>query len=352
MINKITCLFPIRKNKVTFVSLESKELEGDFLQIYELIKDKYEVKMVLTKFQKNNLWTNFLYMLNTMKQLWNINRSKVVIINDNNYVISKFKRQGVRVIQVWHAAGAIKKFGNCLDREYRIQNYDYIVANSEFWKGPYSEAFGVGPEQVEVLGMPRLDKLVNEEYKDEMRTIFYRKYPQCQGKKLVLYAPTFRGNIYQGFRTVDMDGRKFVEQLGEDYILLYKFHPLLTGTTIPEYSQCINVSDEILYQLMVVSDMLISDYSSIILDYSILKKKLIFYVPDLDEYQESVGCFIEYSSMPGQICRTTEELIHAVREDCNLEIIEEFRNKHIQYKDGKNTERVAELVKYIICESS
>ena len=82
---------------------------------------------VLTHFEKNILWMNFLYFLNTIKQIFVINTSALGIINDNNYVISNFKRKGVTVLQVWHAAGAIKKFGKVIKREYPIANYDYVI---------------------------------------------------------------------------------------------------------------------------------------------------------------------------------------------------------------------------------
>lgn len=352
IINMVTHLFPIRKNRVTFVSLESNHLEQDLLQIYEEIKDRYEIKTVLIKFHKNNLWTNFLYMLNTMKQVWYINRSSVVIINDNNYVISNFKRSGVKVIQVWHATGAVKKFGNCLPREYKIQNYDYVIANSEYWVKPFSEAFGVTESQVKVLGMPRVDKLYDETYKEKMKVQFLQKYPQCKDKKIILYAPTFRGNIYKGFSTMDLDGEALVEAMGEEYILLYKYHPLLAETKIPEHKQCINVSKESLYEVFVVSEMLISDYSSIVFDYAILGKRMLFFVPDLEEYKGNVGHFLDYQTMPGPICRTTEAIIHGVRE---LEYSGEyegqvtaFQKKYFSHHDGENTKRIIELIDDVI----
>ena len=135
-VNVFVRFYSIKSNQVAFVSLESNRLESDLKLIYdELNKDgNYTLKTVLINYNKKSLLNNFLYMLNCIKQIYIINTSKIVLITDNNYVISNFKRDGVKVIQVWHATGAIKKFGNAIKREYSIKNYDYVLANSDYWK--------------------------------------------------------------------------------------------------------------------------------------------------------------------------------------------------------------------------
>lgn len=152
----------IKENQVAFISLESRYLDSDMKLIYNELEKKKEVvlKKVVIEYDQQGIKQNFLYMLNCIKQLFIINTSHVVIIRDNNYVVSNFKRKGVKVIQVWHACGAIKKFGNALPRKYPIKNYDYIIANSPYWKKPYSEAFAVKEESVVITGMPRVDWFV------------------------------------------------------------------------------------------------------------------------------------------------------------------------------------------------
>ena len=99
-------------------------------------------------------------MLNCFRQLYEINTSKLIILNDNNFVVTKFKRKGTYVLQTWHACGAIKKFGNQLTtRQYPVKNYDVVLANSSYWTQAYSEAFGVKQEQIAITGMPRVDVL-------------------------------------------------------------------------------------------------------------------------------------------------------------------------------------------------
>lgn len=345
-VNRIVTLFPIKENQIAFISLESKTLESDLLLLYQELQkqSQYQIKTVLTKFDKNNLWTNFVYMLNTFKQVYYVNRSKVVIINNNNYVVSRYKRQGVQVIQVWHATGAIKKFGNAIKREYKIANYDYVVANSAYWIEPYSEAFGVTNKNIEVIGMPRVDHLVDRQYIYSTREQLLLKYPLLQGKKVILYAPTFRGNIYQGFQSIDFDGKKLIDALGDDYVIIYKYHPLLKGVKINEDVHHINMSHEDIHDLFTISDCLISDYSSIIFDFSLLNKPMVFYVPDLQSYNDTIGCFVDYTTMPGAKCQTMEEVIEGIKLG-DTSKVNAFKDMFFTYQDGKNTSRVVHLIK-------
>ena len=346
-VNIFVKLCSIKNNQIAFVSLESNRLESDLKLIYdELSKDKnYTLKTVLINYNKKSLLNNFLYMLNCIKQIYVINTSKIVLITDNNYVISNFKRDGVKVIQVWHATGAIKKFGNAIKREYPIKNYDYVIANSDYWKKPYQEAFNVSKDNVIITGMPRVDHLVDQDYLIKTKARLKDKYPILRNKKVILYAPTFRGNIYQGFKSIDFNGKKLLDILGEDYVLIYKFHPLLLNDSIIDCNRILNLNNEETHDLFTVSDMLISDFSSIIFDYAFLNKPLYFFVPDLDEYLETLGCFVDYRKiMPGAICLNDEELSKAILKNENYDI-NSFLHTFFKYQDGNNTKRVVEFIK-------
>ena len=175
--------FKIKENQVAFVSLESKYLDSDMKLIYDVLKQdkQLNLKKVVIEYDQQGIKQNFLYMLNCIQQLFIINTSKVVIIRDNNYVVSTFKREGVNVIQVWHACGAITKFGNALARKYPIKNNDYVIANSSYWKKPYSEAFSVKEENVVVTGMPRVNCLFDDNYLKVSKNKLLAKYPMLKG---------------------------------------------------------------------------------------------------------------------------------------------------------------------------
>lgn len=350
VMNFFIMFFSIKQNRITFISLESDELESDLELIYNqlVIINKYDLRTVLINYNKKSILNNFKYMLNCYKQLYYINTSKVVIINDNNYVISKFKRDKVKVIQVWHAAGAIKKFGNELKREYLIKNYDFIIANSDYWKAPYSKAFAVKQDDVKVLGMPRIDHLFDIKYLDKTKEHLLVKYPLLLNKKVLLYAPTFRGNIYKGFKDVDFDVRYLLDNLGGEYVLIYKLHPLLRSIKLPQHPNLIDGNSEAIHDLFTVSDALISDFSSIIFDYSLLNKPMYFYAPDVDAYLSDIGCFVDYKKvMPGKICLSEKDLLTAILDNKNYDI-SSFKERFFKYNDGKNTTRVVNLIEDII----
>lgn len=348
-INFFVKMMKIKDNQIAFISLESQHLESDLLLIYNQMKDDphLKIKKVLIGYDKNNLIQDFFYMLNCIKQVVVINTSKVVLIRDNNYVVSTFKREGVHVIQVWHACGAIKKFGNVIKREYLINNYDYIISNSDFWKKPYSKAFGVLEQNVISTGMPRVDCLCQQEYIKKTSQKMLNKYPMLKGKKVILYAPTFRGNIYKGFKAVPFHAKKIIEALGDDYYLLYKFHPLLKNIELEQHERIINMNNEDTHELFTISDALISDFSSIIFDYSLLNKPMYFFVPDLEQYLDDLGCFVDYQTMPGAICKNEDELISAIKDHKEYDI-EKFKNLFFKHQDGRNIERVVHFIYHVL----
>lgn len=348
-LNIFVKMFKINENQIAFVSLESKYLDSDMKMIYDTLKQDQQLilKKVVIEYDQQGIKQNFLYMLNCIKQLFIINTSHIVIIRDNNYVVSTFKRKGVEVIQVWHACGAIKKFGNALPRKYSIKNYDYVIANSEYWKKPYSEAFSTKEENVVVTGMPRVDCLFDQKYLTESKNKLLAKYPVLKGKKIILYAPTFRGNIYKGFSMLPFDGIQFINSFEENTYLLYKLHPLLKNISIPQHPRILDVFEEDTHELFALSDMLISDFSSIIFDFSILNKPMYFYMPDLDRYLKDVGCYVDVSMLPGKICKNVNELINVIQ-DQEIGNIEEFKNIFFKFQDGQNIKRVTELIYTIL----
>lgn len=339
----------IKKNRISFVSLESNQLESDFKFIYNQIdKSQYDVQLCLIHYSKN-LIGQFLYFLNCMKQLYVINTSRLVIINNNNYVISHFKRKGVIVLQVWHACGAIKKFGNATEREYKISHYDYILSTSSFWSESYSQAFDVKKEHVLPLGLPRTDELFNQTWIENKKQKMLEKYPQLINKKVIFYAPTFRGDIYKGFSMIPFSSKKLMDELGDEYVFIYKYHPLLGNIELENNSRVINMNHEDTHELFCIADFLISDYSSIIFDFMILHKPILFYTPDLKEYMVDRGLFVDIEKLGYPVCLTENELAETIKqypiEDCHMQ---ENENVFFEYQDGKSTQRVVDFIEKIV----
>lgn len=343
------CTFWIRPvpGTITFISLTHDHLTSDFKLLDEqLQKDgRWKITYDLMVFRKN-LWGDFLYFLNCLRQLPEIKRSQLVILNDNNYVISHMKPRHTKVLQVWHACGAVKQFGNQIRRQYEVRNYDAVLACAPCWKKPYSEAFELREDQVKTVGCPRIDELLDEKKMKKRVDRLLEKYPQLKDRKILLYAPTFRGNIVDGLYSVPFSGREVVRQLPEDWVLVSKYHPLLRES-IETDDRSFDLSREDLYTLMAASTAMISDFSSVIFDYSLLGKPMVSYVPDLEEYKETIGLNIPYEEdFPGKITRSQQELAQAVKDfdSYNFQKLRQFRDKYFTHRDIRNTERSVALI--------
>ena len=345
ILNVLTGWMKPQPNRITFISMTMDHLSGDLALIDQALKKeaKFQIHYDLMQIKKT-LWGDFLYFLDLCRQLIEIKKSQLVILNDNNYVVSHYKPRGTKVLQVWHACGAIKKFGNQIERSYEIKGYDAILCSSKYWQAIYAEAFEVSCGQVHVTGMPRIDELMDFQNQEKQKEEFLRKNPICRHKKSILYAPTFRGNIIKCFQVASFDIPKVLDALGDDYVILYKFHPLLPPVSI-DHPRAVDCQKEDLYTLMTLSDVLISDYSSVILDYSLLEKPMIAYIDDLEEYEDSIGLNIDYrNEFPGAICTQESDLVQALQ---NLEKdprLDAFRQKYMAYADTHNTQRVVSLI--------
>ncbi|WP_297995624.1 CDP-glycerol glycerophosphotransferase family protein [uncultured Clostridium sp.] len=353
VINCILYWVKIQENKITFISYKSEKLEKDFKLIAKSLEKegKYNLVYILIKYQ-NTLIGKIKYLFNCVKQLYHINTSKIVILDYNNFVVSNFKRKETKVIQVWHASGAIKKFGNDIKREYEIKNYDYILSSSKFWEDIYSSAFNVSKESVIPLGIPRTDILFNPKKLKKYKSDILQKYPKIRNKKVVLYAPTFRGDPINGVSYQKIDLKYIKNKLGSDYIIIYKLHPWLEEVKMYHENDdgIINGNKESIKKLFAVTDYLICDYSAVIFDFSILEKPMIFFVPDLEEYKNDRGMYEEYEKfIPGPICKTEDDVLNVIENYCfNIDELKEFKNKYFDFKDGKSTERVVDFIKNLI----
>lgn len=189
--------------------------------------------------------------------------------------------------------------------------------------------------------LPRIDTLLDEDLQKKNKEEFLNRYPQCKNKKVILYAPTFRGNLMDGLKVNSFDFKKVEEKLNNEYIILYKFHPLLGNVQVE--SNAINVNKEDLYTLFAVSDCLISDYSSIVFDYSLLNKKTIIFSNDLEEYNASIGLNVNLKEEFNYVCTTEDELVQAIL-DTKPSYKLDFQKKYMVHTDGKNTSRVINLI--------
>ncbi len=247
-----------------------------------------------------------------LKQLYLVATSKVCFVDGYVPAVSIPSAHKSVCIQLWHASGAIKKFGyQCLDtpagrssedaEAFRMhKGYDYVIAGCYGARPAFAQAFHVNVGNILSLGLPRQDYLLSPEY-EEMRQEDIRAVKEQLGisegsnAKVVLYAPTFRkGNSNSNWleENVMTLARAFA---GKDVLLVVAGHPLdkvFQWELSNEGVRVVTLESPTIKALQ-VADAVISDYSAIALDAGIIGKRVLFYVPDIEEYRESPGLNVD-----------------------------------------------------------
>jgi len=336
----------VRRDRVVFSSYFSREPEGNMKCVLdELINQgRYDIRTIFMKYGKSAKG-KFRYLFNIIRELYYFNTSRLIVLEGNSLVLAAIrKKKGVFALQLWHASGAFKKFGQDTERIYTIKGLDAAVVSSKTVALIYAEALNIPAENVHALGIPRLDPLFDENtvkaYKEEIT----EKYPPLKGKKVLLYAPTFRGKGVDDVAGYHVDLKRIADSLGEEYALAVRLHPLMRDQGLfPGFA---DLSHEDLLKSLCAADILITDYSSIIFEYSALNRPMLFLVPDLAEYKKTRGFYRDFDTfVPGRICANEDELIQAVQTGrFEKEKIAAFAAEYMDCTDGRSTRRVAALI--------
>jgi CDP-glycerol glycerophosphotransferase (TagB/SpsB family) len=289
--------------------------------------------------------------------------SRVFIVDDYFFPIYVIKpRTGTTIIQTWHACGAFKKVGySVLDKSFGVDealasrvrihsNYDVCLVASQSAAPAYAEAFRQPLERFRSdLGIPRTDVFFGEEHLARTRAAVRARYGLTDGRRVILYAPTFRGDSVTDARaTDDLDLGVLRAALGDDHVLLVRLHPFIRSrTTIgPDLADfAIDVSDHPdINELMLVSDVLVTDYSSAIFEFALLGRAMVFFAPDYEAYERERGFYFDYrTGVPGPIFETTAGVAAYLRAGVfDLDRVERFRAASFDVADGGSATRVTE----------
>lgn len=354
----ILCKKPVKGNTVAFMSGRRDVIGGNPEFVYNLIRDRSDIEFKFLMFSDP---AGHRRIKNIIRFLRLYATSKVVIVDDYFRLLNLVtKRDDVKLFQLWHACGAFKTFGftrlgkkggpKQTDPNHRM--YDFAIVSSREIAKHYAEGFGLSDECVVATGIPRTDIFMDSAYAESVTASFYERYPQLKGKKIMLFAPTFRGNgQMSAFYPLDaFDPVKAYEELGGEYAVLIKLHPFCRERfeIPPQYSDMIiDLSEEDeLNDLLFVTDLLVTDYSSVIFEASLLNIPMIFYAFDLYDYIASRDFYYDFESfVPGKIVFSENELLRSIKaNDFSEEKIEGFKNKFFDHLDGKSSQRVADLI--------
>ena len=352
--------FPIQKNKITMLSRQSNDINIDFKMLLDEFsnQDKNIKVKVLCKEVPKNIIGRIKYCFFLIICLYHISTSKVCIIDGYSIPISCLKhKKDLKIIQIWHSLGAIKQFGKQvigkkegskseISKIMKIhQNYDYVLCASDATREFYKQGFGVDESKILKLGMPRIDYLLGKDEKINKKIEnLYKDYPNLKEKKTILYVPTFRQgksvHIYDLINSVNTD----------EYNLIIKLHPL--DKTIVDSKYTIN-NKYSTFDLLKIADYVITDYSALSLETSILdNKQLYFYLYDIEDYKIDRGLNVNLrKEMPNYTFSNVDDIIKNIQEDnYNFEELKKFRDKYVQTVDTNNSKRIVEFTKKLMEE--
>ncbi len=358
-LNRIFLIFPTVKNRVLFLSDVRGEPSGNFKFVYDAIcGNGYDIKFSLKKDRRIRR-----SLAQWLKQCYWLATSAYILLDDYSVSTAYLHvRKNQELVQLWHSSGAYKKFahsragaqGDIKRVHSGYKRYTKTITSSEFVRPCFAEAFSIPLENVLATGIPRTDIFFDEEYIKGKKTEIYSDYPALKGKKVVLFAPTYRATRVEDadYAFDRFDPARLARELGDGYAVLIKWHPALynnlklgkvRGYTPEQCAGCVyDVSESReINDFLLVTDILVTDYSSVIFDYALLGKPIVYFIYDLEEYQNGRGLYYPFEDyVYGLTARNMRELISAVKEEklCE-EKRAEFIRKFVEANDGKATER-------------
>ena len=410
-------LYNEKKKGILLVTEVSTTLQGNLSVIYTRIKERdidkeinvdVSCRLAVGKSNSKKSWLNLINK---------IARSRMIIVDNHVPILSYLNiHKKTKVIQVWHAGAGFKgvgfmRFGkesSPFPAMSAHKKYALALAPSESLIKVFEEVFGIEKEAFFPVGMPRLDNFLEPSRTEAIIKNFYEDYPELKGKKIILFAPTYRGKsqptAYYNYSKVDFN--KFYEFCGDDHVVLLKMHPFLlekskkkkkpvqinaeneenerdesclidestrqTEYTDLEKSNMIKtpvfasnmiprgmpdiskfaprILDFSCYpninDLFCVTDILITDYSSAYYEFSIFKKPILFFVYDRLLYENVRGVYQSIkASAPGKVCDNFKQLIEALeKQDYQLEKTIAFSEAHFPFEPKGATDRLIDKV--------
>ncbi|HKF85922.1 MAG TPA: CDP-glycerol glycerophosphotransferase family protein [Candidatus Limnocylindrales bacterium] len=273
-------------------------------------------------------------------------------------------RRGTARVQTWHAAGAFKKVGySVLDKSFgadeslvgqvRIHsNYDLCLMPSDAATVHYMDAFRQPRERFSAaLGLPRTDLFFDASRRASAEAAISERYTLPPDRRILLYAPTFRGDTMHAARyddSLDLDAMR--QPLGDTWIVLLRLHPFVRrsvtiGPALAPFVRDVSNWPD-MNELMFVADLLVTDYSSAIFEFALLGRPMAFLAPDADAYERERGFYLDFRrDMPGPIFATTEALATWIASgDLDPTPSIAFARRSFDVADGHATERFVDRV--------
>ncbi|MEW2520861.1 CDP-glycerol glycerophosphotransferase family protein [Actinacidiphila alni] len=345
---------PPKGDRILFASEMRTSLGGNLARVHDRMIErgldkKYTFNHSFRVPATANKWS-------TLRLIYLLATSDTVLMDDYFGLLGNLEvSPDTKIIQLWHAGSGFKAVGYSRFGKYgspKLSNahrkYTYVITGSKHLVPVYAEAFGIEESAVVPTGLPRIDTFLDEERSQKVKDDFFAAHPEFRGKKIVLFAPTFRGksigDAHYPYERIDF--AKLHEVCGDKYVVLFRMHHFIPDAPpIPDqyrdrlvdFAAFPDTND-----LLHVTDVLVTDYSSVIYEYTLLDKPILFYAYDKDTYSVIRGFHRDYDSVaPGTICVTFDDLLKALQdEDFDLSKVETFRRENFDYVDTNSADRV------------
>ena len=360
----------VNDNLIVFESFSGKSYSDTPKAVYEYMisSDEYQGYEFVWIFKEPDKY-NFLKSLKNTKLVKYRSSECEKALNRAKYWIFNYRaldhwipKKNQIYVQCWHGT-PLKRLGYDIEKSDNAMNsleeirdkyrrdairFKYLLSPCSFASEVFTSAWNLkalGKESAILeIGYPRNDFLVNHTVDDVRRIKKRLGFENCS-KKIILYAPTWRDNQHKasvGYTyETKIDFEKLRSALGEEYVILFRAHYLVANTfDFEKYGGFVfDVSDiDDINELYVISDMLITDYSSVFFDYAILERPIIFYMYDLDEYRDDIrGFYLSLDELPGEVVTTEPALIKAVENDMfsiHKGVYKEFNKKFNYLNNG------------------
>ncbi|MDR2519767.1 MAG: CDP-glycerol glycerophosphotransferase family protein [Eubacteriaceae bacterium] len=352
---------PVRACKAVFVSYRGDESPSSFERIQKGLEKRGFFCSV--RLLRRNTVSRARHAALCIGMLRDIADARFVFVSSGSNTLSRVKlRPQTEMVQLWHACGAFKRFGySSADRifggdekelgrypNYRNDDFAFVSSPEVVWA--YNEAFGVGRTshaKVLPLGVSRTDIFFEKGAKEKAMEWMLELAPEARGKKIALYAPTYRGRAGSPAAPGALDAALLERRLGREWFLAVKQHPLVKkrpGIYGSSESFAKDISGKIpMEEALLCADCLITDYSSAVFEYSLLSRPMVFFAFDKEAYLDWRGFYYPFEEFaPGEIAASSAELADAVARADRFDKgrIDAFREKFMSSCDGFSTERI------------
>ena len=332
--------YKVECKKVDSSINDSLRTQGNYSNVVGFLKRTFK-----------KLGSAFSYYFSLWSQMIKIAQSKVIIVDGYNLPVSLLKhKKGTKIIQLWHALGAIKKFGyQSIGKIDGINpsvakilkmhaGYDYVISGSEGMAPFFAEAFNVPIDKVLNIGTPTVDYL-REDHSSIKKSIL-KKYPKLKNKINVLYSPTFRNNKH--FSYEDLISNTDFDKVN----LIITYHSKVEDVYNDDRVVTIPSSEFSVFDVLTVCDYVISDYSALLVDAAFANKKVLMYLYDYDEYSKNNGVNLDFFGMFKHLSyKNAKDVMNVINNDKYND--KEYKKFKEMYTISEKINSTDELIKLI-----